>query len=125
HSAVIKEKLEELEEKEVAVAGRIMSRRGHGKVSFIDIQDSEGRIQIFAKLDSLGEEAYKDLSFLDLGDIIGIRGEVFKTKAGEISIRASEITLLSKSLQILPEKWHGLKDTDIRYRQRYVDLIVN
>ncbi|WFA07712.1 lysine--tRNA ligase [Tissierella sp. Yu-01] len=125
HSAEIKDKFEELEEKEVAVAGRIMSRRGHGKVSFIDIQDSEGRIQIFAKLDSLGEEAYKDLSFLDLGDIIGIRGEVFITKAGEISVRASEISLLSKSLQILPEKWHGLKDTDIRYRQRYVDLIVN
>jgi lysyl-tRNA synthetase class 2 len=125
HSVEIKENFDELEEKTVAVAGRIMSRRGHGKVSFIDIQDSEGRIQIFARFDNLGEEAYNDLSYLDLGDIIGVRGEVFKTKAGEISVRASEITLLTKSLQILPEKWHGLKDTDIRYRQRYVDLIVN
>lgn len=125
HSKGIKDNFEELEETQVSVAGRIMSRRGHGKVSFIDIQDAEGRIQIFAKLDSLGEEAYKELSFLDLGDIIGIEGHVFKTKAGEISVRASKITLLTKSLQILPEKWHGLKDTDIRYRQRYTDLIVN
>mgnify|MGYP000879194040 FL=1 len=125
YSTTIKENFEELEGKEVAVAGRIMSRRGHGKVSFIDIQDSMGRIQIFAKFDALGEEKYNDLSFLDLGDIIGVKGEVFKTKAGEISIRANDILLLSKSLQILPEKWHGLKDTDIRYRQRYTDLIVN
>ena len=125
HSTTIKEKFEELEGKEVSVAGRIMSRRGHGKVSFIDIQDSTGRIQIFAKLDALGEEKYSDLAFLDLGDIIGVHGEVFKTKAGEISVRADDIVLLSKSLQILPEKWHGLKDTDIRYRQRYTDLIVN
>ncbi|TJX15559.1 lysine--tRNA ligase [Tissierella creatinini] len=125
HSETIKANFEEMEEQEVVVTGRIMSRRGHGKVSFIDIQDSEGRIQVFAKLDSLGEEAYKDLSLLDLGDIIGVNGHVFKTKAGEISIRAEKITLLTKSLQILPEKWHGLKDTDIRYRQRYTDLIVN
>ena len=124
HSTTIKEKFEELEGEKVAVAGRIMSRRGHGKVSFIDIQDSEGRIQIFAKQDLLGEE-YKDLALLDLGDIIGVNGEVFKTKAGEISIRAEKVLLLTKSLQILPEKWHGLKDQDIRYRQRYVDMIVN
>ncbi|MDD2446930.1 MAG: lysine--tRNA ligase [Tissierellia bacterium] len=125
HSTEIKEKFDELEEKEVTVAGRLMSRRGHGKVNFMDIQDSQGKIQIFAKLDALGEENYKDLSYLDIGDIIGVHGNVFKTKAGEISVRASEISLLTKSLQILPEKWHGLKDTDIRYRQRYTDLIVN
>ncbi|MCK9444228.1 MAG: lysine--tRNA ligase [Tissierellaceae bacterium] len=125
HSSTIKDDFEELEEKEVSVAGRIMSRRGHGKVSFIDIQDQEGRIQIFAKQDLLGEEGYKDLSLLDIGDIIGVKGAVFKTKAGEISIRAEEVLLLTKSLQILPEKFHGLKDQDLRYRQRYVDLIVN
>lgn len=125
HSSTIKEKFEELDGQRVAVAGRVMSRRGHGKVSFIDLQDSEGRIQIFAKQDVLGEEAYKDLSLLDLGDIIGVNGEVFKTKAGEISVRAEEILIMTKSLQILPEKFHGLKDQDTRYRQRYVDLIVN
>lgn len=125
HSNEIKDNFEEMEGKQVSLAGRLMSRRGHGKVNFMDMQDSEGRIQIFAKLDFLGEEAYNDLSFLDLGDIIGVHGEVFKTKAGEISIKAKEIIMLSKSLQILPEKWHGLKDTDTRYRQRYVDLIVN
>ncbi|NLV87956.1 MAG: lysine--tRNA ligase [Tissierellia bacterium] len=125
HSTTIKEKFGELEEQEVAVAGRIMSRRGHGKVSFMDIQDSQGRIQIFIKQDLIGEEEYKDLNLLDLGDIIGVKGEVFKTKTGEISVRAKEIILLTKSLQILPEKWHGLKDQDLRYRQRYVDLIVN
>lgn len=125
HSIEIKDKFEELENEEVAVAGRLMTRRGHGKVSFMDIQDSQGRIQIFAKLDLLGEENYNDLSYLDIGDIIGVYGSVFKTKAGEISIRASQIIILTKSLQILPEKWHGLKDTDLRYRQRYTDLIVN
>lgn len=125
HSSTVKDNFEELEEKEVSVAGRIMSRRGHGKVSFIDIQDQEGRIQIFAKQDLLGEEEYKDLSLLDIGDIVGVRGAVFKTKAGEISIRAEKVLLLTKSLQILPEKFHGLKDQDLRYRQRYVDLIVN
>ncbi len=125
YSEDIKANFEEMEEVEVWVAGRIMSRRGHGKVSFMDIQDAKGRIQIFAKLDSLGEEAYKDLSLLDLGDIIGVSGHVFRTKAGEISIRAEKLSLLTKSLQILPEKWHGLKDTDTRYRQRYTDLIVN
>ncbi|WP_312667366.1 lysine--tRNA ligase [Tissierella praeacuta] len=125
HSATIKNKFEELEGQNVAVAGRVMSRRGHGKVSFIDLQDSEGRIQIFAKQDAMGEEEYKDLSLLDLGDIIGVKGEVFRTNAGEISIRAEEIIIMTKSLQILPEKFHGLKDQDLRYRQRYVDLIVN
>ncbi len=125
HSTTIAEKFEELEGKEVSVAGRLMSRRGHGKVSFMDLYDSEGKIQIFAKYDALGEEGYKSLDYLDLGDIIGVKGTVFKTKAGEVSVQASEITLLSKSLQILPEKFHGLKDTDLRYRQRYVDLLVN
>lgn len=125
YSTAIKNNFEELEGQQVAVAGRIMSRRGHGKVSFIDLQDSEGRIQIFVKLDSVGEEGYKDLAFLDLGDIIGVNGEVFKTQAGEISVRANKVLLLTKSLQTLPEKFHGLKDQDIRYRQRYVDLIVN
>jgi len=125
HSSNIKDNFEELEGTEVSVAGRIMSRRGHGKVSFIDIQDSEGRIQVFAKQDLIGEEEYEDLSFLDLGDIIGAKGTIFKTKTGEVSVRATEIVLLTKSLQILPEKFHGLKDQDLRYRQRYVDLIVN
>lgn len=125
HSEDIKENFENLEGEEVAVAGRIISRRGHGKVSFIDLQDSESKIQIFAKLDILGEEEYNQLSLLDLGDIIGVNGEVFKTRAGEVSIRAKKITIMCKSLQILPEKFHGLKDQDLRYRQRYVDLIVN
>ncbi|SDW96638.1 lysine--tRNA ligase [Tepidimicrobium xylanilyticum] len=125
HSKTIKDNFDQLEEETVSVAGRIMSRRGHGKVCFMDLQDSKGRIQIFAKMDVLGEEAYNKLNLLDLGDIIGVKGEVFKTKTGEISIRARELTLLTKSLQILPEKFHGLKDQDLRYRQRYVDLIVN
>ncbi|WP_409229406.1 lysine--tRNA ligase [Gudongella sp. SC589] len=125
YSTQIKENFQDLEGKEVSVAGRIMSRRGHGKVSFIDLQDSEGRIQVFAKQDLIGEEEYEDLSYLDLGDIIGAKGTIFKTKTGEISVRATEIVLLTKSLQILPEKFHGLKDQDLRYRQRYVDLIVN
>ncbi len=125
HSTDVRDRFEELEGKEVSIAGRIMSRRGHGKVSFLDIQDSEGRIQVFAKQDLIGEEEYEDLSYLDLGDIIGAKGTIFKTKTGEISVRATEILLLTKSLQILPEKFHGLKDQDLRYRQRYVDLIVN
>lgn len=125
HSEYIKANFEELEGQEVAVSGRIMSRRGHGKVSFMDIQDAQGRIQIFAKLDNLGEEEYEDLSYLDIGDIVGVVGNVFKTQTGEVSIKASKVILLTKSLQILPEKFHGLKDQDLRYRQRYVDLIVN
>src|SRR5690606_22887594 len=125
HSTTIKENFDELEEKTVSVAGRIMSRRGHGKVFFMDLQDSKGRIQLFVKMDLIGEEEYKRLGLLDIGDIVGATGEVFKTKTGEISIRVKEMTLLTKSLQILPEKFHGLKDPDLRYRQRYVDLIVN
>lgn len=125
HSQDVEESFEELEEKTVSLAGRLMSKRGHGKVSFMDLQDSKGRIQIFAKMDILGEEAYENLSLLDIGDIIGVTGEVFKTNTGQISIRAKELKILSKSLQILPEKFHGLKDQDLRYRQRYVDLIVN
>lgn len=125
YSTDIKDSYDDFEGQEVSIAGRLMSKRGHGKVSFMDLQDSKGRIQIFAKMNLLGEEAYKKLGMSDLGDIIGVKGEVFTTKTGEVSIRASEITLLSKSLQILPEKFHGLKDPDLRYRQRYVDLIVN
>lgn len=125
HSSTIKEQFEDLEEKTVSVAGRIMSRRGHGKVSFMDLQDSKGRIQLFVQMNAIGKETYEKLHLLDLGDIVGVKGEVFRTKTGEISIRAKELTLLTKSLQILPEKFHGLKDQDLRYRQRYVDLIVN
>lgn len=125
HSLEIKENIETLEGKEVAIAGRIMSKRGHGKASFIDIQDQEGRIQCYVRLDGIGEESYEDFKTYDLGDILGIKGEVFITKMGETSIKAKEVVLLSKSLQILPEKFHGLKDIDLRYRQRYVDLIVN
>ena len=125
YSSILKENFEELEGEVVSVAGRIMSRRGHGKVSFIDLQDMKGRVQLFVKQNNIGEEEYKDLSLLDIGDIVGAKGEVFKTKTGEVSIRVSEMTLMSKSLQILPEKFHGLKDQDLRYRQRYVDLIVN
>ena len=125
YSNGIKENFEELEEKTVSVAGRIMSRRGHGKVNFMDLQDGEGRIQLFVQMNALGEEAYGKLHLLDIGDIVGVTGEVFRTKTGEVSIRVKELTLLTKSLQILPEKFHGLKDQDLRYRQRYVDLIVN
>ncbi|WP_352418015.1 lysine--tRNA ligase [Proteiniborus sp.] len=125
HSKNIKENFEEMEGKEVSIAGRIMTKRGHGKASFADVQDSEGRIQIFAKVDIVGQEDYELFSTYDIGDIIGVKGEVFKTKTGEVSVKAKEVVLLSKSLQILPEKFHGLKDPDLRYRQRYVDLIMN
>lgn len=125
HTTDITDNYDVFEGKEVTVAGRVMSKRGHGKISFMDIQDMKGRIQILSKIDELGEEAYKIISYLDMGDIIGVEGEVFKTQSGEISVKAKKLTLLSKSLQILPEKWHGLKDPDLRYRQRYVDLIVN
>ncbi|MBS4535702.1 lysine--tRNA ligase [Clostridium sp. D2Q-14] len=125
HSKFIIENFDEMEGKTVIVAGRIMSKRGQGKVGFYDIQDSEGRIQVFAKKDLLGEEEYNLLKTYDIGDIIGLEGEVFKTRMGEVSIRAKKIDLLSKSLQVLPDKWHGLKDADLRYRQRYTDLIVN
>lgn len=124
-SSDITDNYEELEGKEVSLAGRIMSKRGQGKVSFSDIQDSKGRVQLFIKKDNIGEEDYELFKTYDIGDIIGIKGEVFKTKTGEVSIRVSKITLLTKSLQILPEKFHGLKDPDLRYRQRYVDLIMN
>jgi len=121
----IKDNYEEMEGKHVSIAGRIMSKRGQGKVGFYDIQDHLGRIQIFVKMDTIGEEEYEWLKTYDIGDILGVKGEVFKTKMGEISVKAEEVKLLSKSLQTLPEKFHGLKDTELRYRQRYVDLIVN
>ena len=125
HSQEIKDHFEELENQTVTIAGRMMSKRVMGKASFCHVQDLEGSIQSYVARDSLGEEAYKDFKKLDVGDVIGIRGEVFRTKTGEISIHAAEVTLLSKSLQILPEKFHGLTNTDLRYRQRYVDLIMN
>ena len=116
---------EDMEEMNVSAAGRIMSKRGKGKVAFIDIHDRSGKIQVFAKIDDLGEEVYKGLLKWDIGDIIGVEGYVFRTRVGEVSIHAKKVTLLSKSLLPLPEKYHGLKDTDLRYRQRYVDLIMN
>lgn len=125
HSVEIKEQFEELEGKTVRVAGRIMSKRIMGKASFCNIQDLPGNIQSYVARDSIGEEFYADFKKYDVGDIVGIEGEVFRTQMGEISIHASVVTLLSKSLQILPEKYHGLTNTDIRYRQRYTDLIMN
>ncbi len=125
HSMEIKNAFDEFEGKEVSLAGRMMSKRVMGKASFCSIQDLQGSIQAYVARDNLGEESYKDFKKLDIGDIIGIKGEVFKTKTGEISIHATEVTLLSKSLNPLPEKFHGLTNTDLRYRQRYVDLIMN
>ena len=125
HSQEIKDNFDELEGKTVSIAGRIMSKRVMGKASFCNIQDLKGNIQSYVARDNIGEESYKDFKKLDVGDNIGIVGEVFKTKTGETSIHATSVTLLSKSLQILPEKFHGLTNTDIRYRQRYVDLIMN
>ncbi|MCU6686216.1 lysine--tRNA ligase [Dorea acetigenes] len=125
HAMDIKENFEEMEGKQVSVAGRIMQKRVMGKASFCNVLDQSGNIQSYVARDSIGEEAYKDFKKMDIGDIVGIEGEVFKTKTGEISIHASSVKLLSKSLQILPEKFHGLTNTDIRYRQRYVDLIMN
>lgn len=125
HSAEVKENFEALEGKTVRVAGRMMSKRVMGKASFCNVQDLQGRIQSYVARDSIGEEPYKAFKKFDIGDIIGIEGEVFKTKTGEISIHASAVTLLSKSLQVLPEKYHGITNTDMRYRQRYVDLIMN
>ncbi len=113
------------EGKQVAIAGRIMGWRDMGKANFIDLRDGSGRIQVYVKINEIGEEAFAEFSKWDLGDIIGVRGEVFRTRRGEISVKAEELTLLSKSLRPLPEKWHGLKDTDTRYRQRYLDLIAN
>ena len=125
HSADVKDHFEELEGKTVKVAGRIMSKRVMGKASFCNIQDLPGNIQSYVARDSIGEESYAEFKKYDVGDIVGIEGEVFKTKTGEISIHASNVLLLTKSLQILPEKFHGLTNTDIRYRQRYTDLIMN
>ena len=125
HSADIKENFEQLEGQNVSLAGRIMSKRIMGKASFCNIQDLKGNIQSYVARDCIGEEEYKEFKKMDVGDIVGLKGEVFKTKTGEISIHASAVTLLSKSLQILPEKYHGLTNTDLRYRQRYVDLIMN
>jgi lysyl-tRNA synthetase class 2 len=125
HSKDIKDNFEDMEGKDVSIAGRIMSFRDMGKASFCDIQDRYGRIQSYIKQDELGEDEYKLFKTYDIGDIVGIKGFVFKTRRGEISVHAKQVTLLCKSLQPLPEKWHGLRDTEIRYRQRYVDLIVN
>lgn len=125
YSQDIKDRFEEMDGKEVSIAGRMMAKRGMGKASFIDIQDSKGRIQCHVKKDVLGEEEYKWFKTSDIGDLFGIVGKVFQTQRGEITVEVSKMVLLSKSLQVLPNKWHGLKDTDIRYRQRYVDLIMN
>ncbi len=125
HSTEIKDNFEEMEGKTVRIAGRMMAKRVMGKASFCNVQDLKGNIQSYVARDSVGEAPYADFKKFDVGDIIGIEGEVFKTKAGEISVHAKEVTLLSKSLQVLPEKYHGLTNTDIRYRQRYTDLIMN
>ena len=125
HTSDIREQYDALEGKDVSIAGRMMFKRVMGKASFCNIQDLKGKMQIYVSRDDLGEEAYKDFKKYDVGDILGVKGFVFTTKTGEISVHAKEITLLSKSLQILPEKYHGLTDTDMRYRQRYVDLIMN
>ena len=125
HAQDVKDNYEEMEGKHVKLAGRVMQKRVMGKASFCNILDQSGNIQSYVARDSIGEEEYKDFKKLDIGDIVGLEGEVFKTKTGEISIHASAVTLLSKSLQILPEKYHGLTNTDMRYRQRYVDLIMN
>lgn len=125
HSMDIKDDFEQFEGQTVSIAGRMMFKRVMGKASFCNVQDLKGSIQVYVTRDDLGEDAYKDFKRSDVGDILGIKGFVFKTKTGEISIHAKEVTLLSKSLQILPEKYHGLTDTDMRYRQRYVDLIMN
>ena len=125
HSADIKDNFEELEGQTVTIAGRMMFKRVMGKASFCSIQDLKGNIQSYVARDDIGEEDYADFKKYDIGDILGIEGEVFRTKTGEMSVHAKKVTLLSKSLQILPEKFHGLTDTDVRYRQRYIDLIMN
>lgn len=121
----IVDNFESLEGSMVSIAGRLMSKRGMGKASFCDVRDRDSKIQVYVKVDEVGAEIYEDFKKFDIGDIVGVKGEVFRTHKGEISVKASHIVLLSKSLQPLPEKWHGLKDVDLRYRQRYVDLIVN
>ena len=125
HTAQIKDNFDELEGKDVSIAGRMMFKRVMGKASFCNIQDRDGRIQVYVARDEIGEDPYKGFKKMDIGDIIGVKGFVFKTKTGEISVHAKELTLLSKSLTPLPEKFHGLQDTDTRYRQRYVDLIMS
>lgn len=125
HSMDVKDNFDELEGTQVSLAGRVMSKRVMGKASFCNIQDLKGNIQSYVARDSIGEDEYKAFKKMDIGDIVGLKGEVFRTKTGEMSIHASAVTLLSKSLQILPEKFHGLTNTDLRYRQRYVDLIMN
>ena len=125
HSMDIKENFDAMEDQEVSCAGRIMAFRQMGKASFIDIQDKQGRIQCYVRKDAIGDEEYTWFKTYDIGDIVGVEGTVFKTKHGEVSIKVTNLVLLSKSLQVLPNKWHGLKDTDIRYRQRYTDLIMN
>ena len=125
HSMEIKNDFEGFEGKTVSVAGRMMSKRIMGKASFCNVQDIEGTIQAYVARDNIGEDSYRDFKKMDIGDVVGVKGEVFKTKTGEISIHATEVILLSKSLQVLPEKFHGLTNTDMRYRQRYVDLIMN
>ena len=125
HAQEIKDNFDELEGSEITIAGRLMSKRGMGKVSFCDLQDKSGRIQLYARKDEMDEEAYNRFKKYDIGDIVGVKGEVFRTQRGEMSVRGKEITLLSKSLLPLPEKFHGLTDKETRYRQRYVDLIVN
>ena len=125
HSKDIKDNFEAMEDQEVSCAGRIMAFRQMGKASFIDLQDKQGRIQCFVSRDAIGADEYKFFKTYDIGDIVGVEGTVFKTKTGEVSIKASRLVLLSKSLQVLPNMWQGLKDQDIRYRQRYVDLIMN
>ncbi|WP_027629359.1 lysine--tRNA ligase [Ruminiclostridium cellobioparum] len=121
----ILDNFETLEGRNTSIAGRLMSKRGMGKAGFCDLQDRDGRIQLYVRKDEVGDESYEMFKKYDIGDIVGVKGEIFKTHMGQISIKVKEVTLLSKSLQPLPEKWHGLKDTDLRYRQRYVDLIVN
>ena len=121
----ILDNFESLEGQTTSIAGRLMSKRGMGKAGFCDLQDRDGRIQLYVRKDEVGEESYEFFKKYDIGDIVGVKGEIFKTHMGQISVKVKEITLLSKSLLPLPEKWHGLKDTDLRYRQRYVDLIVN
>ena len=125
HSADIKADFEALEGKTVSIAGRMMSKRIMGKASFCNVRDLKGDIQSYVARDCIGEEAYKEFKKMDIGDIIGIKGEVFKTRTGEISVHATELVLLSKSIQMLPEKYHGLTNTDLRYRQRYTDLVMN
>ncbi len=125
HTSDIIENFAEMEGKQVSIAGRLMSKRVMGKASFFDLRDRCGKVQLYVTRDDMGEEVYKKFKRLDIGDLVGVTGEVFVTQKGEISVRTNGYTLLSKSLLPLPEKFHGLRDTDLRYRQRYVDLIVN